>query len=201
MLKLKKIAITGSLSCGKSSACHFFKELGSYTISADEIVHQLLSSHVKLTQQIVDLLGSDILENNQIERSRIAKKVFNNPQLLQSLENILHPLVYEEIELQYKRANQERNTPLFVVEIPLLYETNGSQWFDKTILVTADPQTCKKRYLEKNNGHSEDYEKRLARFIHLDEKILKADYIIQNDGTLNQMKEKVKEIYDDLLEK
>jgi len=196
MLTLQKIAITGGLSCGKSSACHFFKEFGSYTINADEIVHQLLSSNTKLIQEITSLLGDDITENHQINRSRMAKKVFNNPQLLRSLENILHPIVYDEIERQYQRVAKEQSAPLFIAEIPLLYETGNDRFFDKTIVVVADEKVCKERFQQKTALEAEEYDKRSARMLSLKEKALKADYVIKNDGTLAQMRDRVKNIYD-----
>ena len=120
---LRKIAITGGLSCGKSSVCRIFKELGAYVISADEVVHQLLSPTTNLGRQVISLLGADIVVDKQIDRSKIAKKVFKQPALLQSLENLLHPAVRDEIEKQYQQIANQPSPPLFVVEIPLLFET------------------------------------------------------------------------------
>ena len=79
MLRLRKVAVTGGLSCGKSSVCRIFKELGAYVVSADEIVHRLLSTKTNLGQQVISLLGKEIITNGKINRSTIAKKVFNDP--------------------------------------------------------------------------------------------------------------------------
>ncbi len=94
MLKLEKVAITGGLSCGKSSVCRYFKELGAYVISADEIVHQLLIPTNELGQEVIALLGKDIAVNGTIDRSMIAKKVFENKTLLLSLEKLIHIDLY-----------------------------------------------------------------------------------------------------------
>lgn len=199
MLALKKIAITGGLSCGKSSACHFFKELGSYTVSADQIVHQLLSSDEKLIQKAIDLLGSEIIVNGKIDRSKIAKKVFNDRQLLHSFEKLLHPAVYAEIEKQVQIAKNEKKAGLFIAEIPLLYETNGEKYFDKVILVTSDSEKCKQRFRIKTGESDTDYEKRNDRFLKEEEKALKADFILVNNGTLHDLQENITKIYHNLL--
>src|ERR1700733_7337913 len=128
MLKLRKIAVTGGLSCGKSSVCRIFKELGATVVSADEIVHQLLSPQVSFGQQVIMLMGPDIVVKGQIDRSRIAKKVFNNRTLLNSLEKILHPAVNNEIENLYQTALAKHKDKIFVAEIPLLYESDFGQF-------------------------------------------------------------------------
>src|SRR5262245_55950333 len=103
MLILKKVAVTGGLSCGKSSVCRIFKELGAYVVSADDIVHQLLTPQTKPGQQVIELMGSDIVVDQHIDRSKIAKKVFGNLKLLKSLEQILHPAVRHEIDKKYQQ--------------------------------------------------------------------------------------------------
>ena len=79
MLKLKKIAVTGGLAAGKTTVCQLFKELGAYVVSADEIVHQMLSPDTVVGQQVVSLLGSDIVSGLGIDRKKIAAKVFYPP--------------------------------------------------------------------------------------------------------------------------
>ena len=119
MLTLKKVAITGGLSCGKSSVCRLFKELGAHVVSADEIVHQLLSSTKRLGQQVIELLGDDIVVDGKIDRNIIAKKVFEDKILLHSLEKLIHPVVLNEIEKQYQQISNQGTFPLFIAEIPL----------------------------------------------------------------------------------
>ena len=76
MLTLKKIAVTGGIASGKSTLCHIFQNLGACVVSADQITHQLLSTHQPLIQQVISLLGEDILENGQIDRKRVSRIVF-----------------------------------------------------------------------------------------------------------------------------
>src|SRR5271157_2236178 len=108
MLKVRKIAVTGGLSAGKTTVCQLFKELGAYVISADEIVHQLLSPGTPTAQQVVNLLGSDVLQSKQLDRSKIAAIVFSQKDHLNALEAILHPAVFNEIEQRYQHVIQEK---------------------------------------------------------------------------------------------
>ena len=85
MLKIKKVAVTGGLAAGKTTVCQLFKELGACVVSADEIVHQLLSPGTAVGQQVVSLLGSDIISDQGLDRKKIAAKVFSQPDLLLSL--------------------------------------------------------------------------------------------------------------------
>jgi len=138
MLIFRKGAVTGGLSCGKSTVCRILKELGAYVMSADEIVHKLLSPKTDIGQKVVNLIGAEILIDGQIDRSVIAKKVFNQPHLLQSLENLLHPAVQEEIETESAYVESNQLASVFIAEIPLLFETGGERFFDFTIAVVAD---------------------------------------------------------------
>ena len=146
MLTLKKVAVTGGLSCGKTSVCKLFREKGAYIVSADDIVHQLLSPNSKIGPQIVKLLGKEILSGNTFDRKKIANKVFNHPATLKSLEKILHPAVLEEIEHQYAQVKNQKHFPLFVAEIPLLYEIESQHLFDTVITVNCDQSHPKKRF-------------------------------------------------------
>jgi dephospho-CoA kinase len=192
---LNKVAVTGGLSCGKSSVCHLFQELGCFVISADEIVHELLSTDMDIIQEVVKLLGRDIFINNQIDREIIAKKVFIQPHLLKSLENILHPAVQKEIKKQYKIEESRGKAPLFIAEIPLLFETGADSFFDFTVTVAADVEICKKRFIHNTLYDQSEFEKRQLRQLSVQEKIKKADYVIENNGTLIDLKHAVKNLY------
>lgn len=185
MLKVKKIAVTGGLSAGKTTVCQIFKELGAYVVSADEIVHQLLSSGTKEAQQVAQLIGV----NSELDRKEIAKKVFAHPDLLTALEKILHPAVFDEIERRYQQASREKKYSLFIAEVPLLYEAEGEKRFDEVITVLADPALCQKR-----SPHQE-FEKRAQRQLPSEHKAKKASYKIENNGTLDELKKTVQNLY------
>ena len=121
MLSLRKVAVTGGLACGKSSVSLFLKEFGAYTVSADQIVHNLLAPQAEVGKQVIALLGSDVVESGRLVREKIAQRVFGNPQLLRELEALIHPAVAAKIDEHYEEAKAE-NAPLVVAEVPLLFE-------------------------------------------------------------------------------
>lgn len=199
MLKLKKIAITGGLSSGKSTVCRIFKKLGAYVVSADEIVHQLLTPQTNLGQKIIDLLGSDVVNHGEFDKAKIAAKVFQNHELLRSYERLIHPAVRDEVERQYQQVQKEQTAPLFIAEIPLLFETKGQCNFDSVIVVIADTEQCKQRFLNAKGYDAEEYNRRMAQQINPQDKANKADIVIENKGSLDELEQSVKKTYQELI--
>lgn len=195
MLELRKVAITGGLSCGKSSVCRYFKELGAYVVSADEIVHQLLIPTSNLGRQVIILLGKDIVVNGTIDRSVVAEKVFNRKELLLSLEKLTHPIVLEEIEKQYQQVKNQGKFPLFIAEVPLLFEAGLEKYFDTTIVVWASPEICKQRFIAATGYGENEFYKRMANQMPVDEKAKRADFVINNSGNIKQMHEEVFDLF------
>jgi len=195
MLTLLKIAITGNLACGKSSVCGFLKNLGAYVVSADEIVHQLFVSDRSLRQKIVAFLGEEVVVNETVDRTVIAQKVFRDPILLKELETLLHPAVWDEIE----RQSQQVKVRVFVVEIPLLFETGREHDFDLSVVVVADSKQCQQRFEVATKLGQEEYQQRLLRQEPIEDKQKKADYVIENNHDLDTLKQKTEELYHYLL--
>ena len=195
MLKLKKIAVTGGLSAGKTTVCQLFEKQGAYVISADEIVHQLLSPGTGISQQVIRLFGSDIVQGGQLDRQKIAAKAFSQPDLLQSLEKIVHPAVFNEIEQRYRQACQSEQYTLFIAEIPLLYESEGEKRFDAVIAVVSTPEQCRLRFAQKTHQPEEEFDKRMLRQLDPAHKAAHANYKIDNNGTLQQLETQVEKLY------
>ncbi len=188
---MKKVVVTGGLSSGKSTVCHIFEELGAYVVSADKIVHDLIANNTDVRQKIVDLLGPGVVINGQLNRQAIAQKVFPHPKTLKDLEHILHPLVLHEIELQYQISKKELKHDIFIVEIPLLYETKSEPLFDFVIVVLAEEKLCKKRFCQNKNQKEEDFAERMFRQIAPEKKAAKADFLLLNNGSVEDLKKEV----------
>jgi dephospho-CoA kinase len=204
MLTLKKVAVTGGLASGKSSVCGFFKELGAYVVDADEIVHQLLSPHTSIGLQVIALLGEEILVDGQLDRSRIAKKVFHDQRLLLALQNILHPAVMTEIDNQYQNVKNQGQASLFVAEIPLLFEIGAEKFFNFTITVKASAGKCLERFGQRTASSTAcevktEFENRMRAQLPLEEKMRRADHVIDNSGSLSSLRRSIAQIYQDLL--
>lgn len=188
MLKLRKVAVTGRLGVGKSAVCQFFKELGAQTANADTIVHHLLSSSPKIQHQVIELLGEGVVVEGAIDRSKIAELVFADQTKLKQLEAILHPAVRETLQNQFQEAAKNK-IPLIVVEVPLLYEANFDPLFDQAIVVTSS----------KERSSFIDAEKRLEHRLSVAELLSRCDYHIQNDKTLEELKQQIQTLYQKLI--
>lgn len=189
MLALKKIAVTGGLASGKSTVCALLKKRGAYVVSADEIVHQLLSPHTLLGQQVIKLLGSDIVNDHELDRKKIAQIVFSSPQKLEALEKLLHPQVLSEIDAAYQKIKQSSDYRCFVAEVPLLYEIGAEKLFDLVIGVVADPAQCRARIQTAKDYSIEDYDKRMQR--QQTNKADQADVVILNNSSIENLSDQV----------
>ena len=183
MLALKKIAVTGVLASGKSTVCRILESsCGAYVVSADAIVHRLLSPNTLVGQKIERQFGT-------LDRKQIAKEVFSHPEKLKKLESLLHPEVKKELEKEYNQVKDQKKYPLFIAEIPLLYETEMENLFDIVINVTAPDALCKSRC------SFEDYSWRRER----QQDIKPANYTLDNSGTLDELKIKTLNLLPKLL--
>lgn len=198
MLRLSKVSITGNLSSGKTEACQVFQELGAYVISSDEVSHSLLTPHSQAGLRVIDLLGPEIVEEGVLNRKAIAEKVFGDRVLLQALEAILHPEVCRIIEEKYNQVSSEQKYPLFVVEVPLLYEIGYSAWFDYVILITADESIRRERFTKKTGYSDLHFYQRCARFFSQEEKMVRADIVIENNGSKEALSHQIKDYFYDL---
>ena len=190
MLKLKKIAITGGVASGKTTVCQFFQELEAFVVNADTIVHEFLDPDTELGQQIIQQFGPEILTDGKISRKMIAAKAFKDPQQLAKLEKLLHPAVLRKIEGLYAQACRSGKYTSFVVEIPLLFEIQGEPFYDCVIAVLADEAIARQRF-EQAGYPPEEYERRMKRQLSPHQKAERAHYKIQNNGTLEDLKNQV----------
>jgi dephospho-CoA kinase len=194
MLNLLKVAITGILACGKSTAAQSFQLLGARVVSADALVHELIATDQTVRQQILELLDDDVLLEGQLNRKRIAERVFENPEKLSQLEAILHPRVEQATNIEYEKAASDPSIKLFVSEIPLFFESDPSG-YDVVITVTATESACRKRF-----GNDEEFDRRMSRQLSQDEKASRADIVIENNGTAEELQQKIRETFAQLTE-
>lgn len=191
MLELQRVSVTGDPSSGKTEVCQIFQALGAYVVSADEISHKFLVPYTAIGDRVIELLGRDIVVQDTIDRQRVAEKVFDNPDLLLALEAILHPEVCRLINEHYQLVKAQPYS-LFVAEVPLLYEIRYADWFDHVLLVVADTNIRRERFIQKKKGSKENFHRRCARFIKHEAKAHLADFIIENNGSKQELYQKVK---------
>lgn len=193
MLDLKKVAITGSLASGKSTVCGIFEKLGASIVNADKIVHQLLSPSTLLGNQLLHLLGPEVIKQGLFDRKLIAAKIFSDPFLRREMEALLHPPVFRQVAYAYEEAAAKK-APLFAAEIPLLFETKGDSWFDAVIVVDAPKEIRQQRFIAQG-GTQEEFEAREKSQMPSEEKRTLADFLVMNDRSSDLLENQVCEIF------
>jgi dephospho-CoA kinase len=179
------IAVTGPFASGKSALVRFLGDLpGAETASADEIVHHLLNNDRQAIARIIDRFGEDVRGKDGIDRKALGREVFGNAEALRDLEEILHPLVRCETDGRITASDAE----MFVVEIPLLFETGRGQDFDYTVAVTV-PEGRRRAWAEERGVDAATLHAIEARQLTGEEKAGRADLVVQNDGDLDKLKE------------
>jgi dephospho-CoA kinase len=178
--RVRFVGLTGGLGAGKSEALRALGELGAATLSSDAVVHDLLQTD-ELSELLVERLGPEVAPDGRIDRSRIAERVFGDDGARAWLEGVLWPRVGERVAAW--RAEVEGMDPppvAAVVEVPLLFEAGMDPLFDNTIAVVADEEIRAARAGAR--GHAVP-ERRAERQLSQDEKSQRADFVVRNDGT------------------
>ncbi len=177
---LKKVAITGNIASGKSQVEKFLAEKFP-VYDADKIAHQILD-------ELDDFLGYDVLTDGKIDRKKLGKLVFENKELKQKLEEIIHPKVKEKIlELFQKHQNDK----LIFISVPLLFEAGFEGLFDEILFISVDKEIQLKRLMSRNNFTKEEALLRMNSQLNPEEKIKKSDYVINNNGSIEELKKLV----------
>ncbi len=178
------VAVTGPFASGKSTFLDMLGSLGAETVSADEIVHDLLARDSETISRVVERFGDGVLGERGVDRRVLGRKVFGDPEALRDLEEILHPLVRRET----KRRVAASDADLFVVEVPLLFEGGRSGDFDYTVAVTV-PEERRQAWAAQRGVDEEALRAIEARQLKQEEKARRADVVVQNDGSLDKLRE------------
>lgn len=188
-----KVAITGNIASGKTAVQKILETNGFAVLDSDIAAHRLLDDNSAVIEAFKNF---DILNNGKISRDKLGKIVFNNENLLQKLNGIIHPQVRAKIE-KFFEENKDKN--IVFVSIPLLFECGMENMFDKIILVKT-PDNIRLERLIKRNGYTKDYAlKRIACQISQDEKVSKADFVIDNGGEIEDLTHQVSTLVQKLL--
>jgi len=189
------VGLTGSVGTGKSTVTNFFRELGAYIVDWDELAREVIRPHSKAWKKIAEYFGEDYLnEDLTINRQKLAEMVFSDKGKVTKLNQIVHPEVFKEDERITNEIKSLDPDALVIKDIPLLFELTRPVFMDKIVVVSASEQTQLRR-LEEKGMSREDARNRIKSQIPLEEKIRSADFVINNDGSLEETKNQVEEIY------
>jgi dephospho-CoA kinase len=189
-----RLAVTGGIGSGKSTALAFLGELGAATLSSDTIVHEVYRD-ADVVAAVERRFGSQVIVGGEVNRACLSKLVFDDPEALAWLEKVTHPLVrrrYEEWAAEQQRA--PRPPALLAVEVPLLFESGMMvDMFDCVLLVTAPADERRRRLSAKITA--EDFDRRVRAQMSEEEKAERSTFVFENTGSRRQMKQYIAEVF------
>ena len=172
------LGLTGSIGMGKSTTADMFREAGVPVWDADATVAKLYGKGGAAVTPL-SALNMGLIQNDAVDREALKNWVKTDPNALNRLESLIHPLVAaDRAEFIDDHAEQS----LIVCDIPLLYETGADQWLDAVLVVTTDAETQKARVMERAGMDPVLFDRILARQMPSSEKIARADYVIETNS-------------------
>jgi dephospho-CoA kinase len=177
------IGLTGGIAAGKSEALAVFSRLGAATLSSDAVVHELLDSE-PLLSQLTARWGPGVAPDGRVDRGRIGEIVFADPEQLTWLEGQIHPLVGARIGSWLTELPAD--TELAVLEVPLLFESEMEKVFDTTVAVVSADEVRRERAAARGHALVDERE---ARQLAQAEKAARAEHVVENDGSIEDLEQ------------
>ena len=195
---IRKIAITGGIASGKSRVAEMLAGmLDCVLINSDEICRQMLEPNAEGWREFSRIFGSEYLaEDGSIDRPLLRKDLFADERIRRRVNNVIHPLVKKTIIAQMDRIVASDADSRVLVEVPLLYEIQWDNLFDAVIVVYADYDMCLKRLMNRDGVEMSVAVKELESQLPLSEKVVKADYVIDNSGMMPDTNKQVEHLSD-----
>ncbi len=188
------VALTGGIGSGKSLAGQFFADLGAIVVDSDQLSREVIERGTPGFDEVLLRFGDEILTNGDIDRKKLAAIVFEDEESRIDLEEIIHPLVRKSFEKLVESASEG---DIVINQIPLLVETYGAERFDRVITVISSLEKRKER-LKLRGLPTYEIEKRLAAQASDDERIEISDYVVENNGTEDDLLREVEATFEAL---
>ncbi|HTZ96132.1 MAG TPA: dephospho-CoA kinase [Terriglobales bacterium] len=200
-----KVGLTGGIASGKSTVGEMLVSMGAHLIQADGIAHELMQPGQEVYEEVIRHFGMGILNpDGKVNRARLAAAAFGAPgskqtSRIEELNHIVHPAVIKKQDEWMEEIGRKDARAIAIVEAALILEANVASHFDRIIVVTCRPEQRIERWAAKTKVSVEaarqEIMRRTAAQVPDEEKIKAADYVIDNLGTLEETRDKVREVY------
>ena len=194
------IGLTGGIGSGKSTVSKEFEKLGAVIIDADQIARELIAPHKPLWRKLIDRFGEEIQRGDlSIDRLKLGKKVFADKTAREALNRIMHPGIKGEIDRSLKEIRKGNPDAVVLVDAALLIETGTFREMDKIIVISASQRNQIKRLVDRDGLSREEAMRRIRAQMPPEEKLQYADYVINTDGSFEEIRKRVRSIHGELM--
>jgi dephospho-CoA kinase len=193
------LAVTGGIATGKSTVSKILGELGAPLIDFDLLARRVVEPGKTAWKEIVDYFGKGVVqEDGRIDRKRLSEIVFQDVEKRKKLEGVTHPRIFEEFDRQVKEIASKDPDAIIQAGIPLLIELNLQHQFDKVLLVYAPQETQIDRLMKRDRISRETAKNILKAQMAIDEKLRFADFVIHNEGSLEETRKQVEAVWQEM---
>lgn len=197
-----RVGLTGGVACGKSTVAKMFADLGANIVDADTIAHELYRPGQEVLQELVEHFGSEILKpDGELDRAKLATLVFDGGRV-EELNKIVHPAVIHQQDLWMRSLAEKDRYAVAIVEAALILEAGVKDHFDRIMVVTCKPAQKVARFAQRTGMSEEaaraDVERRNKAQMADEEKSRRADFVIDNSGSVEETRHQVQQIYSEL---
>lgn len=200
--KILIIGLTGGIASGKSTIAQFLKELGGVIIDFDILAREAVRPGAKAWRQIVEFFGEGVLlDNRELDRKKISEIVFSDSEKRKTLEGFTHPAIAEEFVREVERISSEKNNSLVFAVVPLLIEGRMQELFHAIAVVYIPREKQIERLMQRDGITRDRAIGILSAQMPIDEKIGYADFVIDNEESLEETKRQVQNFWGKLLER
>ena len=190
------VGLTGGMGSGKTLSASFFKDLGAFILDADLICRKLVEPGQAAWKEIEAVFGKEIFTGSgNLDRRKLADIIFGNPEKKQTLEDILHPKVFEFERLEYDAIRKEHPNALVIVDAALLIESGNYKKMDKVVVVNSDEKNRINRILARSKLSRDEIADRIKNQMPSDEKVRYADFVLENSLDKGNLLSKVIDIH------
>lgn len=192
-----KIGLTGGIGSGKSSVSAILKSWGAYVFDADKIAKSILNENESAQNEVITEFGTDVLgADGKIDKTKLSRVVFHDEDHQIKLNAIIHPYVFSEIDKEFEIVLNKGKHDIFVVDAALIYESGADTHMDYVLVVTSHLGLRIERALSKGDLSREEFLKRADLQWPDEDKIHLADFVIQNNGSEEDLLNETKKTYD-----
>ena len=194
-----KVGLTGGIASGKSTVSEAFARLGAKVLDADEVAREVVLPGKPAWTKLRHTFGSEFFHpDGRLNRSKLRRLVFADPEQRSRLNAIVHPEVMREIDFRFEQLTSSAEHAVVLVDVPLLLEVEAADRFDRVVVVYVNETVQLDRLMERDGLSAEEASQALSTQIPLRDKVKQADFVIDNSGTLEETQAQVQKVWEEL---